>query len=252
MDGFRDAGMYPYNRDKVLVPAYDECPELRSLDMDSVMDELVRVMKAHGFVAEAEYDRLGIPKTQYQADIEVNPTLLNLNDRALRSQRVVHINSDGYLRYMREKAAEKAAAREAAAAAKVAAAAAKQAKIDAKEAKRKAAARRAAEQEKKKKRDAEVQKRQAAYDADKTVVDGDRCGACCALRERAETYGFKRTGWFTCAHCKTVYCSRCRGLMGAAVLRAHKARCNLKSASAAPKRAASSAATSGPKRSRRG
>lgn len=214
MEGFRKAGFFPYSRDAILAKAYDLEPSMRAMDMDATVEELVCIMREHGFVLEAEYDRLGVPKTDKQAAIEASASRLDLNDRALRSQRCVHLNVDGYLRYMREKAAADERAKREAAAARAE--------------KRAAAERRAADKERKRMQDAAKKRRQSAFDADMASTSGTRCSGCGAARDRAASFGFPSvSGWLQCRHCDAAFCARCKGILGTRIFNLHKKRCQV-------------------------
>jgi hypothetical protein len=212
--GFEKACMYPFQPDLLLAPVMNQFPEWRP-DPAELAERTADIMREKGIVTETDLDELGVPKTKEQLDVEANPTRKNPEDRALRSQRCVHLNHEGYLSYAREKKAAAAAAK-----------AEKEAAVQRRKAEKEAAAQRKRAREA---AAADENARQEVYDAEERAPSGDHCVLCGAARDLAEKHGFSsKTGpskWFNCRNCAAVLCPRCHRRMGTTIAKLHRERC---------------------------
>lgn len=230
MNGFSNAGIHPFSTSRLVLACAAEYPELRRLDADKLVAGLADVVLEKGIIEESDFDAAGVPKTPLQAEQEANARRTDLNERALRSQRTVFINSEAYLEHERKR-------REAAAAEKAAKVAEQLAKRQRREAAAASAAQRkeAAEDEK---------RRQDEYDQHDGDADGgDECSVCLNVRQRAAEHGFSDvygqllTTWTRCSACGFIWCPRCRNSNGKAVIAKHKKRCAAKATRARQKAA---------------
>ena len=128
-----------------------------------------------------------------------------------RHQRVLHLNTEAYIKYLRDKhAADEEAKKKKERLARAA-----------KEAKEAAAI-----------AGADQQRRQSEYDADLGAVHdgGELCILCNNPRKLAEVHGFRADGraWTSCSICgEWQLCPRCSLVNGSGPLRSHKVRCQV-------------------------